>query len=146
MEGIPECGGEKCLIALKALGGVAALNTKMSLRIVFTPGLKRTLLFLPRSPQQRPEKTFPSVLSRGLTLAAQKSRSGTPMPLHPSPDVPQSLVKTGSRALGSLTSLTFPAVYPFPIFVGDSCSIALVRRPGSIHLDPHTDLGAYWSS
>lgn len=40
-----------CLIVLQVLVGVAALKAKMFLRTVFTPGLKRTLLFLPPPPK-----------------------------------------------------------------------------------------------
>lgn len=148
--GTPECGGEMCLIVLQVLVGVAALKAKMSLRTVFTPGLKRTLLFLHHP--QRPERRVPSVLlSRDLTLAAREnSRRGIPTPPRPNPDVPQRLVKASTLALGSQTSVTFPNPGPqphlVPIFVDNSCSRALVRRPGNTHVDQHTDLGAHWSS
>ena len=153
VEAIPVCGGEMCLhIELQGFwggGGVAAVNTKMSLRVVFKPGLKRTLLsFL----SQRPEQRFPSaLLSRGLTLAAQdNSRNGIPLPHVPGHDVPQRVGKAKhTLAPDSPMSVTIPSPGrqpPGPHFRDISCSRTLVRRPGKIYLDQHTDLGAHWSS
>ena len=60
------------------------MSRKMSLRVVFTPGLKRTLLFLTPT-LKGPNKRFPfALLSRGLTLIVQEnSRNGLLLPRVP---------------------------------------------------------------
>lgn len=54
-----------------------------------------------------------------------------------------------SLAPASPTSVIIPSPgwqSPSPHFIDTSCSRALIRRPGTICLDQHTDLGAHWSS
>ena len=134
------------------VGEVAAVSRKMSLRVVFTPGLNRTLLFLTPT-LKGPNKRFPSaLLSRGLTLIVQEnSRNGLLLPRVPGHAPPPTRASKHKHSLApaSPTSVIIPSPgrqSPSPHFIDTSCSRALIRRPGTICLDQHTDLGAHWSS
>lgn len=86
------------------------MSVKMSLRVVFTPGLKRALLSLTPTPKG-PYKRLPSaLLPRGLTLIFQEnSRNGLPLPRVPGHTSPRASKDKHSLTPASPTSVIIPS-------------------------------------
>ena len=158
MEGTPGWGGGICLhTGLHVLGQGSGEGCSSEYKddpegCVYTRP-RKSIAFLNPHPQRPKQKASICFAAQRLDLIVQEnSRNGLPLPC-----VPEHSLLTPARASkdkhsltpASPTSVIIPSPgrqSPSPHFIDTSCSRALIRRPGTIYLDQHTDLGAHWSS